>query len=269
MQIITNKERATFYEVEYNTSADHRWFKHLLQEGVQTVLEIPCGVGRNLDCWLGTGRQVVMADLEPAMVARLTQRIEAHGPEAKRFLTPAVANMCSFYLPHTFELIVVPQGGFQLLQSEEEALAALHQFHLHLAPQGLVSIDLATFQAGPAEDEAIRPSYFNSQAPNGVLCHDWTRELPTGGTLSRAHTQWLTEEELQTHFFYTRSIPHPTAEAERRQDTLVIQSRRYTKECFLALARRANFRTIAVYRNYDGASYEGWGYRMIFLLGRA
>ena len=253
-------ERAAFYETEYATTADHAFLRALVTPEVRTILEVPAGVGRNLDWLSATGRAVVMADLEPVMIARLQGRIAERGAVA--CVTALVADMRYLSLPQRFDLLIVPQGGLQLLPGPEDALRALTSLHRHMSDTGRVVLDLATFEAGVDGDEDARPSYFDPIVPNGQLVHEWTRPLPDGRSLTRSRTQHLGPDTLTTTFFYRLEAPDGSVE----ESSFVMGSRRYRYEQVVLLADTVGLRVERICRNYRGDPYLGSGHRMIFVL---
>ena len=258
---ITYKERAQFYGTEYATDVDQIFLRSLVTASVHSILEIPAGVGRNLPWLHATGRLVVVADREAAMVEQLSARIQATG--AADHIQPVIADMRDLSLGQVFDLILVPQGAFQLLPNPQNALRALSGFRCHLAHNGRLLIDLATFQADICGDEHIRPSYYDPSIPNGQLVAEWTRVLQTGGTLTRACIQCLQEEMLTTTFYYTLR-----ANEQEEHLTFVMKSRRYCYEQLLALCHQAGLIPRHIYRNYSYDPYLSVGHRMVFLLER-
>lgn len=256
-------ERAAFYATEYATTVDHDFLKCLVTRGVRSILEIPAGVGRNLDWLAATGREVVMADLEPEMIRRLSERIAEQGAGDR--VSALVADMRSVDLDRTFDLVLVPQGGIQLLSDERDAARALALLRRHLAPLGTLLVDLATFEAGPEEEDEARPAYFDPAVPNGLLVDEWVRRLPEGGTLTRRRTQHLDRSALTTTFFYTIE----TAEGGSEETSFVMVSRRYEYERVVALVDGAGLAVRRVCRSYRGDPYESVGHRMIFVLAAA
>jgi SAM-dependent methyltransferase len=256
---ITYKERAEFYETEYATDVDQAFLCSLVTADVHSLLEIPAGVGRNLSWLHATGRLVVVADRERAMVQQLSTRIQSRG--AADSIRPVVADMCDLSLGRVFDLILVPQGAFQLLLNSQDALRALRGFRRHLAHDGRLLIDLATFQSDICGDEHIRPSYYDPSIPNGQLVAEWSRVLPAGGTLTRARIQCLQEEMLTTTFYYTFQ-----RNEQKEHLIFVMKSRRYSSEQFLVLCHQAGLIPRHIYRNYSYDPYLSVGHRMIFLL---
>ncbi|MFD1423466.1 MULTISPECIES: hypothetical protein [Laceyella] len=45
---ITYQERAQFYYVEYDTNVDQHFLQSLVSSDVHSILEVPCGTGRNV-----------------------------------------------------------------------------------------------------------------------------------------------------------------------------------------------------------------------------
>ncbi len=257
---ISYAERAAFYETEYSTTADHAFLETLVTPDVRAILEVPAGVGRNLDWLAASGREVVMADLEPAMIDRLRERVTDRG--ALERVTALVADMRYLSLPRRFDLIIVPQGGLQLLPGPEDALTALGTLRPHLHATGRLVLDLATFEGGVDGDEDARPAYFDPTVPNGQLVHDWTRPLPDGRALTRCRTQHLEPDTLTTTFFYRLAGTDGTVE----ESSFAMGSRRYQHEQLMLLADTVGLSVERVCRNYRGDPYLGSGHRMIFVL---
>jgi SAM-dependent methyltransferase len=253
-------ERAAFYETEYATTADHAFLRALVTSDVCTILEVPAGVGRNLEWLADSGRAVVMADLEPAMIARLRERIAERGAAA--CVTALMADMRYLSLPQRFDLLIVPQGGLQLLPGPEDALRALTSLHRHMSDSGRLVLDLTTFEAGIDGDDDARSSYFDPIVPNGQFVHEWTRPLPDGRSLTRCRTQHLERDTLTTTFFYQIEAPDGSVE----ESSFVMGSRRYQYEQVALLADTVGLRVERVCRNYRGDPYLGSGHRMIFVL---
>ena len=259
-QCITYKERAQFYQTEYATDVDQVFLQSLVTADVHSILEIPAGVGRNIPWLHATGRSIVVADRETAMVEQLSTRIQAIG--AADHIQPVVADMCDLSLCRVFDLILVPQGAFQLLPNQRDVLRALHGFRRHLALGGRLLIDLATFQASVSDDGHIRPSYYDPSIPNGQLVAEWTRVLQAGGSLARSRIQHMQEEMLTTTFYYTLR----DRDNQEEHLTFIMRSRRYSYEQFLTLCRHAGLIPLHIYRNYARDPYLSVGHRMIFLL---
>src|SRR5262245_16956839 len=137
---ITYKERSEFYEYEYTTSVDQAFLKNLVVPGMHFILEVPSGVGRNADWLAQTGCFVVQADREFNMVKRLKERIRQYNN-----IHIAVADMRALSFKNAFDLVIVPQGGFQLITDEDEAASALTNLSQCLARTGKLLIDLAVF----------------------------------------------------------------------------------------------------------------------------
>ena len=76
---ISYKERAAFYAVEYVDDVDASFILSLVDDKTANILEIPCGVGRNVINLAKTGRKIVAADIEPQMVQELTMRSKRAG----------------------------------------------------------------------------------------------------------------------------------------------------------------------------------------------
>ena len=257
---ISYADRAAFYETEYATSADHAFLRALVTPDVRAILEVPAGIGRNLEWLADSGREVVMVDLEPAMIARLRERIAERDAVAR--IAALVADMRYLSLLGRFGLVIVPQGGWQLLPGPGDALRALTSLRRHISDTGRLVLDLATFEASVDGDEDARPAYFDPIVPNGQLVHEWTRPLPDGRSLTRSRSQHLEPDTLTTTFFYRIEAPDGSVE----ESSFIMGSRRYQYEQVVLLADTVGLRVERVCRNYRGAPYLGSGHRMIFVL---
>lgn len=170
--------------------------------------------------------------------------------------------MCTFRLPWLFDLLIVPQGGLQLLSGPEDALRALRTLRCHLRTTGRVVLDLATFDVDADCDEDARPSYFDPTIPNGQLIHEWTRPLNDGERLTRSRIQHLGPHTLCTTFFYRLQAPGRPVQGS----SFVMRSYRYQYAQVIVLIRASGLRVQGVCKNYKGDPYDGSGHRMIFVL---
>lgn len=262
---VSYRERARFYEIEYQTDIDHAYLRGLIGDGVRSALEIPCAVGRNMDVWFDRDDlEVVVADIEPEMVRRYRERLAERGGAGH--ITPMVADMCRMDLRRAFDLIVVPQEAFQLIPDQEGAQAALRALAGHLAPGATLMIDLAFFDGkDDPRERLVQPVYYDPGKPDGQIYQAWTRPLPEGGSLSQARIQYHRADEMHFDNFYTLRRPH---EPVRRWRTEV-RLRCYSPEIFAAMLEDAGLRPRAIYRDYDRNAFDAGAARMVMEIERA
>ncbi len=102
------------------------------------ILEPACGTGRALVPMLEAGCAVTGFDASPDMLARCRARC------AERGFSPDLSQQRfeDFSFERRFAAIVVPVGSFTLIDDFATALAVLRRFHAHLAPDGIVILDI-------------------------------------------------------------------------------------------------------------------------------
>lgn len=77
MKEITYKERAKFYFDETYSEIDHNFIKKIINEKkINTVLDIPCGAGRNLKLLSNMCEKVYLCDLEEQMILYVNKLIK-------------------------------------------------------------------------------------------------------------------------------------------------------------------------------------------------
>lgn len=252
--------RARFYDVEYQATNDQRFLRSLVTDDVRAILEIPCGAGRNLGWLAQTGRDVVLADLEPRMVQRVRARARALGVAGR--VRGVVADLRAIDLHRRFDLVLVPQEGFQLLTGAGEPAAALGQLRRHLRPTGNLMVDLHSFSADARAEPDAGLDYFDPGQPEGVAVPEWTRRV-AGGQLARQRTQWQRGSTVRIRYAYRLRGPDGrTSQAWRAEVVL----RRYRLPEFATLAAAAGLRVVRALRNYAGDPYLPGSARAVVLL---
>ncbi len=103
-----------------------------------SILEPACGSGRVLIPLLEAGCDVTGFDPSGEMLDRCRARC------AERGYSPALSQQRfeDFRYDRTFDAILVPAGSFTLVDTFEQGLAVLARFRDHLAPGGIVVIDI-------------------------------------------------------------------------------------------------------------------------------
>jgi SAM-dependent methyltransferase len=150
------------------------------------ILEPACGSGRALVPLLEAGHDVTGFDPSAEMIARCKARC------AERGFTPDLSRQRfqDFSYPGAFAAIFVPVASFTLIDDFTEAMAVLRRFHAHLAPGGVLVMDLdpISFLAASGDDRR------RWTAENGDL-------LTVDGR--RISIDWLTQRE-EHHTRYER-----------------------------------------------------------------
>ena len=113
---------------------DVRWLTGLA--GQRRVLELACGTGRVAVPLARAGATVVGLDRDQTMLAA----VPAH-PR----LRLVRADMRAFAFATGFDLIALPYNALQLLLRDEDRLACLGCARKHLAPGGIVALEVTDF----------------------------------------------------------------------------------------------------------------------------
>jgi len=102
------------------------------------ILEPACGSGRTLIPLLEAGCDVSGFDTSQEMLDRCRVRC------AERGFTPYLSRQSfdDFQYDQAFDAILVPVGSFTLIDRFETAMAVLRRFYDHLAPGGMVVLDM-------------------------------------------------------------------------------------------------------------------------------
>lgn len=117
---------------------DIAWFRALLAGRGGRALDVGCGTGRLLVRFLVDGLDVDGVDTSADMLdlCRVKARRAGHEPRLYEQAMEALD------LPGRYDTIFVPCGTFMLLLDDSSALATLRRFREHLAPGGLVALNL-------------------------------------------------------------------------------------------------------------------------------
>ncbi len=118
---------------------DVPFYLELAGETGGPVLEVGCGTGRVVWPLAAAGFEVVGLDLSPPMLRRALAKRSLH-PDADA--TFVEGNMADFDLGQEFGLIFLAFRSFQMLHTPEDQRRALACFRRHLAPGGLLVIDV-------------------------------------------------------------------------------------------------------------------------------
>jgi SAM-dependent methyltransferase len=121
-----------FFRGDTSGWSDRFFFRDLIREYGQPVLDVGCGTGRLLLDYLSQGVDVEGVDNSPEMLKLLKQKAAGMG------VTPVVYRqaMDALDLPRRYRVMIVPSSSFQLLTDEAQARQAMARFFAHLVPGG-------------------------------------------------------------------------------------------------------------------------------------
>lgn len=121
-------------EVARRGDEDVRWLTDLA--GTGAVLELACGTGRLAAPLAGAGATVVGLDLDGEMLRAAARH---------RALHLVRADMRRFAFAASFDVVVLAYNALQLLLDENDRLACLRCAAAHLAPAGVVALEVTDF----------------------------------------------------------------------------------------------------------------------------
>jgi SAM-dependent methyltransferase len=135
---MTIPELAAWHDIECGRyEADLPLWKELAKASEHGILDIGAGTGRVALRLAYAGFDVTALDLEPELLAVLTQRAEESG-----FTIPTVAaDACGFTLERQFDLILVPMQTIQLLPARAGFFDSARRT---LRPGGRLAIAIVT-----------------------------------------------------------------------------------------------------------------------------
>lgn len=215
-------DAAAFYDLDL---AGHRedidFWVNLARHTSGPVLEAGCGTGRILDAITAAGIEAVGIDVSPAMLAAARDRL---GDRAQLL----EADMRHLDLGRRFELIAVPLATFYHLQTSDDQLLALHAFRRHLAPGGLLALDLPVLEPRQwqAGERPMRREW-RRRAPGGRTLEKWARATPDFARQVqaieyeyRSNGEVLSKLAFELRFVFPAELEHLLARAGLESDRL-------------------------------------------------
>ncbi len=135
---------ARFYDLEnVDFTEDLEYWLALADEHGDPILELGCGTGRVLLNLARRGHAVTGLDNSPEMLARLHAKLGAASRQQLAAAPQVVqASLEDFELPQRFRLALMPFNTFMHLLTTETQLAVLERIRRHLAPGGVLALDM-------------------------------------------------------------------------------------------------------------------------------
>lgn len=247
---------APFYEWEHHDFQDdiHLYLGYARASN-GPILDAACGTGRVSIPLAEAGYGVTGVDSSQAMLALARAGLEKVAP-AKR--PPLVrADLRTVELKERFGLVLVTLGSFHHLLCLGDQRQALRRMAAHLAPGGLLVIDL------------VNPSPQWLAAGDGTLVHQLTAPYPGPDgpdTLTKlvARTTHFETQTERSQLIYDRTSPRGTV----RRWSFLMETRllfRYEAELLL---EESGFLVRDLYGDYDLESYQASSPRMVIAAER-
>ena len=211
------------------------------------VLELACGTGRLLRPLLEEGLEVVGVDSSAEMLALAREALGRARPGSRATLHQA--DMRSLALGRRFPLALVALDSFGLLHRRGDQQAALDRVHEHLAPNGLLVLDVANgnLRGGEARDDLLL-QYAGTDPSSGRPLSKWT-----------ARSTDLAEQVDRFTYFYD-TVREDGAVVRRTAELALRYFGRFELELLL---ERAGFAVEALYGSYDLTPFQAESERLI------
>jgi SAM-dependent methyltransferase len=252
---------ASFYDIDYDETYDHTFLNYLVNDDVGSILEIPCGVGRNVIHLAKTNKNIVAVDKEPFMVKELKKRINMIGGCENVF--PEVGDMCSLSLGMKFDLIIVPREAFQLILVLDDVLKTLKTLKLHLSLNGILMIDLYSFNHDSEVNPGVVPDYYDPSLCDGRKIFEWKKKNRNGDKIIRYREQYHKTDEIYLSRFFYHIEKKSGKVVEGKMD---MYFRLYTNKMFSKLIKQCGLYTCKGYCNYNCDPIVHDSSRSIYLL---
>jgi len=155
------------------TWPDRFFFKEVVAQSGEPVLDVGCGTGRLLLDFLQDGIDIEGMDNSPEMLARCRQKAEALGLQPRLYQQ----SMTTLKLPRKYQTIIVPSSSFQLITEPAAAWRTMQQFLHHLYPGGLLVMPFMALYSGDSQEDEVVETWSREvvRPEDGALIRRWSR----------------------------------------------------------------------------------------------
>jgi len=238
MAAIDYSKVADLYDSYVQTNLDVAFFLQEAQ-GCRSVLELTSGTGRLSLPLIEAGVNLSCLDNSPQMLAVLRKKLHSKG-----LVVPVYeGDMCSFKLPHKFDLIIIPFNAFSEISDPLAQKAALQCIRSHLDDSGHLICTLHN----PATRLKLVDGHFHFR---GIF------PLPENIgklVLSSAENFDSHSSLVKGAQFYEIYNPEGILQSKCYTD---IQFFIHYRETFETLIQSQGYKVHALYGNYDRAAFE-------------
>jgi SAM-dependent methyltransferase len=245
---------AKYYDLDYGTfREDVDLYLSFAGRTGSPILEIGCGTGRLLVPLAEAGFEVTGIDISPAMLAIAARKVAAAGLASRVHLVPA--DVRDFRLPGRFALAFVALNSFMHFVELAEQLRVLERIAVHLAPDGLLILDL------------FNPDPDLLTHGHGVLTLDYVRTDPTTRHVvsrSSANHVDVANQRIDVTFIYDEVAPDGTVNRTLAPFPIHYFWRRELE----LLLDRAGYQIERIYGSYDLEESAAGSERLIVVATR-
>ncbi|HEX2739006.1 MAG TPA: class I SAM-dependent methyltransferase [Rubrobacter sp.] len=233
------------YDLEYTHDYDLPFWLSLAERESGPLIEWGAGTGRLAVPLAAAGNDVTAVELSGRMVER--------GKEKGGAVEWIVGDMRTAKPKRLYGLAVCAFNSFLCLSSVDDALAFLRNASEHLAPRGLLGIEVSAF----SPDELVDP-------PGGPdLRHDFTRDLPDGQFDRFSVSRYDAATQLMhMRLFYEQYGVSGALESRRAHDLTIRIVGRSELNLMLQVA---GFEVEAVYGSFEGEPFTSTSDHLIVL----
>jgi SAM-dependent methyltransferase len=245
---------ARYYDWEHaDYDADVPLYQDFARRTGGPILELACGSGRLMAPLLELGEEVVGLDSSGPMLERARQMLGRAGLLARATLHQA--DVRTFELDERFQLAMYGLDSFGLLLGIDDQIAALRRIRHHLAPGGLLLLDLSNGNGRGAEptDELVL-QYEGTDPRSGLPLSKWTARSTDHG------------EQVDHYTYFYDEVGEDRVV---RRSTVRLDLRYFGRYELELLLRQADFVPEAFYGSYDLAPFVAGSERLIAVAARS
>ncbi len=239
------------------------WLGMLDRYRPERVLELVCGTGRIALALAARGVEqqerfsITGIDSSTPMIERAQQRLLDQSPKVRDAATFAVGDMCHFDLGEYFDLVVLGFNSIAYLHTIDDQLACLSAVRRHLAPDGLLILDLLVPQFAFLAEAQVSPPPIRLEMDHSVPDQGISRYLRSCADRYDASTQ-----TISSTYFY--EIYHDDGRQERT--TKDLQWHRYYPHELELLLRLSGLTVTERYGSYDLAPFTGKSKQYVWIM---
>jgi ubiquinone/menaquinone biosynthesis C-methylase UbiE len=184
---------------------DRFFYRDIITEYGQPVLDVGCGTGRLLLDYMREGVDIDGVDNSPEMLALCKEKASELGLKPTLFQQ----SMEDLDLPRKYKVILVPSSSFQLMTEMKMARRAMSRFYEHLEPGGILVMPfMLIWQEGtPTQTEWV-PDGEMERLGDGAQIRRWSRaRYDLGKQLEHTETRYEVslDGEIISSEYHSRS----------------------------------------------------------------